>query len=643
MLPAGRKRTMAPTVTAKPAKRVRLPDNAGDSVSMPRPRPDNNGTTAVRHNKGSRGGLLAADSPNASKASSGQPLSQRTVSSQRSPSAEGYSSLPSSFLPDSTFQVTSRTGTVGLLTQDTASPDVPDELGRADLPVTLSKYERKLKKFFGQWHASLVKQGIPEHLVSQLAKRCVQVNDEEGAPGTDSHTGCVKPLPPPSTGALLGGTQLFQASNQVSPDMLNDQDDNGGDDDDDDDDDDNTPSRPSPDLVVIQLGAGGRAMKQGPDGDGKPATLVEALQAKLSCGSRKNHHEEGDESFDRLAIARRLQDRDFEGRLSSQEICVMGMAVLHEVFGSRGQKRLADALMHVYGQHPRQHLADLELNAGKVADEIRKGGQVTLSHFTRCWAQAVQHDSPHISTIEDIRLLDMKVSLVRKWDRWSSPAATELDRDIEEFLVKNGIDRGPALSTRISKYLSMKLGLPDGSLAKKIYAWRPLAIMADVFGPGSYVFVSRSLFTCYNKVRQTDGIRKEDKFRAIVLAVADELPDLFRICDASDVHIVQPTLHNAISDNSTQDLIRDFRVPGIQMATDNDLCKLRKTSISELLGVDMPPAGPVEELDNAREGDDDDDELPETGLVRRQSIHYGYNNKNNYNNSEDSGGEEGED
>lgn len=79
------------------------------------------------------------------------------------------------------------------------------------------------------------------------------------------------------------------------------------------------------------------------------------------------------------------------------------------------------------------------------------------------------------------------MSLVREWDRWSNPAVTGSNKDIEDFLVKNGIDTNavPALSTRIAKYLSRKLGLPEGTLAKKIYTWRPLAVMADVFGAGT--------------------------------------------------------------------------------------------------------------------------------------------------------------
>ncbi|RTE68169.1 hypothetical protein BHE90_017454, partial [Fusarium euwallaceae] len=641
MSPTGRKRTMVPAsaATGEPAKRVRLPNYAGDSSSTSRPRPgrlgssarhaldDTGTTTALRRDKGSRGfshaGLLVVDDPDASGTRSTQPLPRKTLSSGQNPGADAHSSLPSSFLPDSTSRPVSSADTAGLLTQHTLlSPEAPgDEQGLADLPETLSRYERKLKKFVGQWHASLVKKGIPEHLAHELAKHCVQVSDEERDSGTDSHVSRARPLFPPLTGALLRGTQLFQASTQVLPDVLNNRDY---------DEDGNIPSRSPANLilpqvpqtddepVVIQLGAVARASEQGLGGDGKPATLVEALRAKLSYGRLKNHHpEEVDEAFDTLAVARRLQERDFDGRLSSQEICVIGIAVLHEVFGGRGRKRLADALTHLYGRHPQRHLADLDRNAGRVADEIRKGGPATLSSFTLRWAQAVQHDSPNMMTIDDIRLIDMKVSLVREWDRWSSPAATGSNRDIEDFLIKNGIDAnaGLPLSTRIAKYLSRKLGLPEGTLAKKIYAWRPLTVMADVFGAGSYVFVSRSLFTCYNKIRPTDGIKKEDKFRAMALAVADELPVLLEICEASYTHVVQPVLKPLSPGNSImQDLSRDLRIPGVQMATDGDLNSLRKTSIPELLGICIPPGGFVEELGSVTGGDADTG----TALIRRQ-------------------------
>ncbi|VTT60834.1 unnamed protein product, partial [Fusarium fujikuroi] len=392
MPPTGRKRTIVPTsaATAESTKRIYLPNYAGDSSSTSKSRPgrlgssarhalDGRGTTAPRSNKGSPlfsdTGLFVADDLDASGAKSSQPISRKTLRSGQDPDADRHSSLPSSFLRDSTSHDIPSTDTAGLLTQHTLPPSkAPDKQSLTDLPKTLSRYKRKLKKFFDQWHASLVKKGISEHLAYELAKRYIQASDEEGDSETDSHNmHCVeKPRFPP-----------------VLPPVLN----NHGDD----NKDSGIPSQPSAnpvptqvpqtdnEPVVIRLGAGARPSKQGLGGDAKLVTLVEALQAKNRL---RNHLQEGHKAFDTLAVAWKLQERDFGGRLSSQEICVIGLAVLHKVFGDRGQKRLADALTHLYGRHPRRHLADLDQNAGRVADKIRKGGQATLSSFTLRWAQA---------------------------------------------------------------------------------------------------------------------------------------------------------------------------------------------------------------------------------------------------------------
>jgi hypothetical protein len=154
--------------------------------------------------------------------------------------------------------------------------------------------------------------------------------------------------------------------------------------------------------------------------------------------------------------------------------------------------------------------------------------------------------------IDDIRLVDMKVSLVCEWDCWSSPAATGSNGDIEDFLIKNGIDAnmGLTLLIRITKYLSRKLSLPEGTLAKKIYAWRLLIVMVDVFSAGIYIFISRSLFMCYNKIHLTDSIKKEDKFRTMALAVAEELRDLLEIYKALYMHVVQYVLKPLLPSDS---------------------------------------------------------------------------------------------
>ncbi|KAI1017301.1 hypothetical protein LB503_013383 [Fusarium chuoi] len=95
-----------------------------------------------------------------------------------------------------------------------------------------------------------------------------------------------------------------------------------------------------------------------------------------------------------------------------------------------------------------------------------------------------------------------------------------------------------ALLIRIAKYLSRKLSLLKGTLAKKIYTWRLLAVMANVFSASIYVFISRSLFIYYNKIYLTDSTKKEDKFYTIVLTITDKIPNLLGICQALYIYVV---------------------------------------------------------------------------------------------------------
>ncbi|KAH7247523.1 uncharacterized protein BKA55DRAFT_68477 [Fusarium redolens] len=129
----------------------------------------------------------------------------------------------------------------------------------------------------------------------------------------------------------------------------------------------------------------------------------------------------------------------------------------------------------------------------------------------------------------------------------------------------------------------------------------------------------------------------------MALAVADELPNLLEICEASYKHVVQPVLKPLLPGNNMQDLSRDLRVPGVQMATDGDLHSLRKTSIPELLGVCIPPRGFIEELGSVTGGDAN----VGTTLVRRQSTLHGHHHEDgkdsNVDDDDDDGSGEEED
>ncbi|KAF5704801.1 hypothetical protein FMUND_12350 [Fusarium mundagurra] len=116
--------------------------------------------------------------------------------------------------------------------------------------------------------------------------------------------------------------------------------------------------------------------------------------------------------------------------------------------------------------------------------------------------------------------------------------------------------------------------------------------------------------------------------------VADEIPDLLEICEASYAHVVQPVQESLLAGNNMQDLSRDLRVPGVQMAAGGDLHSLRKTSIPELLGICIPQRGFVEELDSVTGGNAE----AESTLVGRQSTLRGH-----HEDGKDSNGDEDDD
>lgn len=54
----------------------------------------------------------------------------------------------------------------------------------------------------------------------------------------------------------------------------------------------------------------------------------------------------------------------------------------------------------------------------------------------------------------------------------------------------------------------------------------------------------------YNKIQSTSGTKKEDKFRAIALAIADKLPELLEIYKVLYIYVIQPVLKPLLPGNS---------------------------------------------------------------------------------------------
>lgn len=309
--------------------------------------------------------------------------------------------------------------------------------------------------------------------------------------------------------------------------------------------------------------------------------------------------------------------------MSANDLQSVGAVLLGDVFGGRGQKRLADALLELYGDESDRALGrslqSLADESPPAAGDGNRPGLAKLAAFASRLGHVVSYDAPLRTEAEDIRMLHAKVGLVREWDRWSQPG--QADRDVAAFLDGQGIARGTGvvLASRVIKYLAKTIDTQPSTLAKKIYAWRPLAILEEALGPGVLALVSKSVCTSYTRLRKEDSAvtTKEAKFRAVVAALVDELPLLLDVCRACDTHVVQTVLAHPAPATPTQALA-DLSVPGIRLAVEGEKRLLQHTPICDLLAVaatPYPPRGTVQELADGDSSDDDggDDEDGEGG------------------------------
>lgn len=369
-------------------------------------------------------------------------------------------------------------------------------------------------------------------------------------------------------------------------------------------------SEPEPDSgdhnVVIDLGAS--RTKQSPR---HPATLVESLQSKLATKGKSTPAQADD--LGRLAVARRIERAGLDDKVSPTELNVVGTVVLGGVFGVAGQRRLADTFLELYSPHSARRMRGI-LRAGKdtVPEEIQRAGSADLSTFAKQCIAGLAHDYPSDTAVDEIVVMNARVQAVRLWVRMLDSGQD----DISSFLDNSGVPKGQGLNlaTRITKFVSARIGYPEKSMRKKIYTWKPLALLEERLGRGVLALVPKNLAGCYKRLEQDGRATKEERFRAIVDRIADGLPALADICAACDRHVVTPILSGE-ADRFSMTPVGDTAIPAVKMALDGDKKGLYSSGFLELLSVDvsMPPASIQELTESGEEQGLVIDEAPECG------------------------------
>lgn len=467
-------------------------------------------------------------------------------------------------------------GSIPSIRRGSSEEDRPEKVYKA--------YWKNANKFFGTWLQAFKESGCSEGEFLRLTRGIVRELGSQKAGGGQSDTdgsqsdsagdrGRLKA--PRAPGAVLDESQPIQTLSSESTGVAN-----------------GTSSPHLQPIAELNLAAG----KQRQEKAAAPTTLVESLCSRMH--NQAAGEETLEDDLDRLSAAKRIEAKDFGGRVSSREICILGTAILDDVFGHRGQKRLANLFFNLYSRRADQQLRrSLHSMGGPVADQIFRDGCVELSNFTKRWAHAVQNDFSGLSVVDDIRVLDAKVSVVKEWAEWSREGET--NENVSVFLERNGIPRQKSIciASRIARYLGRRFNLQARQITKKIYAWKPYGILERQFGPGVFALIPKSLLTCYSKLRSTEGSKKEQKFQMVVESIAAELPMLRDICDACNTHVVQPVLAaDGIQDSVNH--VGKIDVAGIRMALDGEVKMLYQTSICELLSLTpgLPLPGSTEEV-----------------------------------------------
>jgi hypothetical protein len=72
------------------------------------------------------------------------------------------------------------------------------------------------------------------------------------------------------------------------------------------------------------------------------------------------------------------------------------------------------------------------------------------------------------------------------------------------------------MAGRINRHLSQKANFPEGQIHKKICTWRPYVILEEHFGQGVFALVPKNMIGCYQKLRSTGKMTKEEKFQFVM-------------------------------------------------------------------------------------------------------------------------------
>jgi len=232
--------------------------------------------------------------------------------------------------------------------------------------------------------------------------------------------------------------------------------------------------------------------------------------------------------------------------ISDEEACVLGKLFFVDICGTTGIKN-ADRFLQAYSASPTKAL-DLAAGPEEALRGESQPSRIQALEREMLLSMTLSIRTNRISQVLRIR---QKVNVVRLWDALGRAAKENpaFSKQLYAELARIGYQARASepLRSRVLGYLSGALGLKRSQISDRLYRYRLLAVMVDVFGEGIYPYLPDSLEMTVKKlkvVKYSEGedgsvFTKADKFKGAVEVLHEVFPALGELCQVWEANVIQ--------------------------------------------------------------------------------------------------------
>jgi len=243
-----------------------------------------------------------------------------------------------------------------------------------------------------------------------------------------------------------------------------------------------------------------------------------------------------------------LQDSTGEtDALTDDDVTTLSTMLLVDIFGKAGWANSQKFIKCVNNKAKSMKGGILHamVEVEKLSTKYKEAGEDDIANLVTNWVHVANFEDHNKLNSHTLRIDFMlrRIAILETWDKLQSEE--EQIRIAKYFDIPMGKSWKRKAKTAITDHLAKELGLKDKKqIAKRMYRWRPLALLVKAFGDGILPFLPRSIFARFIKLKASeDGPSKEDKLK-IAIAALQQFPVFQHLCDYSLEKLLVPYQSN---------------------------------------------------------------------------------------------------